>query len=204
MTAAQTDTQNCVAHNGSLIPIPGREVMVQSWYQGGVSVFDWTDPDHPKEIAFFDRGPIDANRLVGAGTWSAYWYNGVIVSSEIARGLDIYELLPSPLLSKNEIDAAKTVKMPYWNPQDQQKIVWPPSFALARAYLDQLERSKGLAADAIASARTALDTAERRSGAQRKAALTDLASKLGAASATDAAKVKTLAAAVSDLANATH
>jgi len=204
MPAAQTDTENCVAHNGSLIPIPGREVMAQSWYQGGVSVFDWTDPDHPKEIAFFDRGPIDATRLVGAGTWSAYWYNGVIVSSEIARGLDVYELLPSPLLSKNEIDAAKTVKMPYWNPQDQQKIVWPPSFALARAYLDQLERSKGLGADAIASARAALDTAEQRSGAQRKTALTDLAAKLGAASASDAAKVKTLAAAITDLANATH
>ena len=125
--------------------------MVQAWYQGGVSVFDWTDIDHPKEIAFFDRGPIDADRLVDAAArWSAYWYNGVIVSSEIARGLDIYELLPSPLISKNELDAAKTVKMASWNPQDQQKIVWPPSFALARAYLDQLERSKGLAADAIA------------------------------------------------------
>ena len=201
MPAAQTDTENCVAHNGSLIPIPGREVMVQSWYQGGVSVFDWTDVDHPKEIAFFDRGPISAERLVGAGSWSAYWYNGVIVSSEIARGLDIYELVPSPLLSKNEIEAAKTVKMAYWNPQDQQKFVWPPTFVLARAYLDQLERSKGLAADAIASARTAVDNAERRSGAQRKTALNDLASKLNAASATDTAKVKTLAAAITDLAN---
>src|SRR6476659_9239817 len=152
--------------------------MVQSWYQGGVSVFDWTDPDHPKEIAFFDRGPISADRLVGAGSWSAYWYNGVIVSSEIARGLDIYELLPSPLLSKNEIEAAKTVKLSSWNPQDQQKFTWPPSFVVARAYLDQLERSKGLAADAIASARTALNNAEQRSGAQRKSALTDLATKL--------------------------
>ena len=183
MPAAQTDTENCVAHNGSLIPIPGREVMVQSWYQGGVSVFDWTDPDHPKEIAFFDRGPISAERLVGAGSWSAYWYNGVIVSSEIARGLDIYELLPSPLVSKNELDAAKTVKQTYWNPQDQQKIVWPPSFALARAYLDQLERSKGLPADTIASARTALANAERRSGSQRKTALTQLATQINGAAA---------------------
>jgi hypothetical protein len=206
MPAAQTDTENCVAHNGSLIPIPGREVMVQSWYQGGVSVFDWTDPDHPKEIAFFDRGPISAERLVGAGSWSAYWYNGVIVSSEIARGLDIYELLPSPLVSKNELDAAKTVKMAYWNPQDQQKIVWPPSFALARAYLDQLERSKGLSADAIASARTALANAERRSGSQRKTALTQLATQINgaAAGASDAAKVKALSSALTDLANATH
>jgi hypothetical protein len=195
-----------VAHNGSLIPVPGRDVMVQAWYQGGVSVFDWTDADHPKEIAFFDRGPISAERLVGAGSWSAYWYNGVIVSSEIARGLDIYELLPSPLVSKNELDAAKTVKMAYWNPQDQQKIVWPPSFALARAYLDQLERSKGLSADAISSARTALTNAERRNGAQRKTALTQLASQIGGASgsSSDAAKVKMLSSAITDLANATH
>jgi hypothetical protein len=96
------------------------------------------------------------------GSWSAYWYNGLIVSSEIARGLDVYELLPSPLLSANEIAAAKTVKLTYWNTQEQQKIVWPPSFALARAYLDQLERSKGLGADAIAATRTALTAAEAR------------------------------------------
>ena len=144
MPAAQTATENCVAHNGSLIPIPGRDVMVQAWYQGGISVFDWTDVEHPKEIAFFDRGPIDATRLVSGGSWSAYWYNGVIVSSEIARGLDIYELVPSGLITQNEIDAAKTVHFDYLNAQDQQKFVWPPSFALARAYLDQLERSKGL------------------------------------------------------------
>ena len=111
MPAPQTRQENCVAHNGSLIPIPGREIMVQAWYQGGVSIFDWTDVDHPKEIAYFDRGPIDATRLVGAGSWSAYWYNGVIVSSEIARGLDIYELVPSALITENEIAAAKTVKV---------------------------------------------------------------------------------------------
>ena len=144
MPAAQTRQENCVAHNGSLIPIPGREVMVQAWYQGGVSIFDWTDVAHPKEIAYFDRGPIDSTRLVTGGAWSAYWYNGVIVSSEIARGLDIYELVPSGLISENEIAAAKTVKVNYWNTQDQQRFVWPPSFALARAYVDQLERSKGL------------------------------------------------------------
>jgi hypothetical protein len=204
MPAAQTEQENCVAHNGSLIPIPGRDVMVQSWYQGGVSIFDWTDVDHPKEIAYFDRGPINAARMVSGGTWSAYWYNGIIVSSEIARGLDIYELVPSPLISQNEIDAAKTVHFDYWNTQDQQKFVWPPSFALARAYLDQLERSKGLGADAIASARTALATAEKRSGAQRKTALTELASTLDAAAgaAGDQTKVHALSAAVTDLANA--
>jgi hypothetical protein len=203
MPAAQTRQENCVAHNGSLIPIPGREVMVQAWYQGGVSIFDWTDVAQPKEIAYFDRGPIDSTRLVTGGAWSAYWYNGVIVSSEIARGLDIYELVPSGLISENEIAAAKTVKVNYWNTQDQQRFVWPPSFALARAYVDQLERSKGLAADAIASARTALGNAERKSGAQRKTALTDLAAQLNtaAASAGDQAKVRTLGTAVTDLAN---
>src|SRR5262252_3205263 len=95
MPAAQTNQENCVAHNGSLIPIPGREVMVQGWYQGGISVFDWTDPAHAREIAYFDRGPLDAGRLVSGGSWSVYWYNGLVVSSEIARGLDIFELLPS-------------------------------------------------------------------------------------------------------------
>jgi hypothetical protein len=203
MPAAQTRQENCVAHNGSLIPIPGREVMVQAWYQGGVSIFDWTDVGHPKEIAYFDRGPIDSTRLVTGGAWSAYWYNGVIVSSEIARGLDIYELVPSGLISENEIAAAKTVKVNYWNTQDQQRFVWPPSFALARAYVDQLERSKSLATDAIASARTALGNAERKSGAQRKTALTELAAQLNtaAASAGDQAKLRTLATAVTDLAN---
>jgi hypothetical protein len=202
MPAAQTEQENCVAHNGSLIPIPGREVMVQSWYQGGVSIFDWTDVDHPKEIAFYDRGPISAERMIGGGTWSAYWYNGVIVSSEIARGLDIYELVPNGLVTQNEIDAAKTVKVAYWNTQDQQKFVWPPSFALARAYLDQLERSKGLSAAAIASARTGLANAEKANGARRKTALTQLASTLDAAgsSSSDAAKVHLLHDAIADLA----
>jgi len=206
LPAPQTSQENCVAHNGSLIPIPGRDVMVQAFYQGGLTVFDWTDVSHPKEIAFFDRGPVDATRLVMGGSWSAYWYNGLIYSSEIARGLDVYELVPSPLLSANEIAAAKTVKMTHWNVQDQQKFVWPPSFAMARAYLDQLERSKGLAAATITSARTALQTAERRTGAQRKTALTQLASQLtiAAPGAGEPEKVKTLASAVTDLANETR
>jgi hypothetical protein len=204
LPAAQTPQENCVAHNGSLVPIPGREIMVQSWYQGGLSVFDWTDVDHPREIAYFDRGPVDATRLAGGGSWSAYWYNGIIVSSEIARGLDVYELVPSGLITEDELAAAKTVKMPYWNTQDQQRFVWPPSFALARAYLDQLTRSNGLGSDTITAARTTLADAERRSGAQRKAALTELASQLNAtaAAARDQTKVRTLATAVTDLANA--
>jgi hypothetical protein len=204
MPAAQTNQENCVAHNGSLIPIPGRDVMVQAFYQGGITVFDWTDVSHPKEIAFFDRGPIDANRMVMGGSWSAYWYNGVIVSSEIARGLDIYELLPSGLITQNELDAAKTVHFDSYNTQDQRKFVWPPSFALAKAYLDQLERSNGLAAARIQAIRTALDAAERARGQQRRTALTQLAVQLNSdlPGAADQAKVKLLSAAVSDLAKA--
>jgi hypothetical protein len=202
--AAQTPQENCVAHNGSLIPIPGRDVMVQGWYQGGISVFDWTDPANPVEIAYFDRGPADANRLIPAGSWSAYWYNGVIVSSEIARGLDIFELVPSAHISANEIAAAKTVKFEYKNTQGQPQIVFPPSFALARAYLDQLERTKGMDAGRIAEAREALATAERSSGADRKTALTALAARLNgdAGRAGDQPRTRMLAQAIAELATA--
>jgi hypothetical protein len=204
MPAPQTSFENCVAHNGSLIPIPGREVMIQSWYQGGVSMFDWTDVEHAKEIAYFDRGPNDGTRLLDGGTWSAYWYNGYIYSSEIKRGLDVFEVLPSGLITQNELDAAKTVTFAFLNVQDQQKFVWPPSFALARAYVDQLERSKGVTTARIAAFRLALTTAEKQSGADRKATLSAFATQLNseAALAADGAKVKVLAAAVSDLANA--
>ncbi len=123
--AAQTALENCVAHNGSLIPIPGRDVMVQAWYQGGISVFDWTDAAKPVEIAYFDRGPVDSTRFTMGGSWSVYWYNGVIVSSEIARGLDIFELVPSAYLTQNEIDAAKTVRFDQFNAQNQPKFTWP-------------------------------------------------------------------------------
>jgi hypothetical protein len=167
-------------------------------------VFDWTDIDHPQEIAFYDRGPVDATRMAMGGSWSAYWYNGVIVSSEIARGLDIYDLLPSGLITENELAAAKSVRMAFWNTQDQQKLVWAPSFALARSYLDQLARSNGLGSDVIATARTSLDAAERRSGSQRKTALTGLAARLTTATATarDQTKARLLSAAVTELANA--
>ncbi|HEX5726477.1 MAG TPA: hypothetical protein VFX98_13470 [Longimicrobiaceae bacterium] len=202
LPAAQTAQENCVAHNGSLIPIPGRDVMVQAWYQGGVSVFDWTDSRRPKEIAFFDRGPADSTRLAGGGSWSAYWYNGVIVSSEISRGLDILELKPSEFLSQNEIDAARSVRLDYLNAQGQPKFVWPPSFALAGAYVDQLERGHGLPQARIAAVRQALASAERATGARRRTALNALATQLDrdAARADDAEKVRTLAAAVRELA----
>jgi hypothetical protein len=204
LPAAQTAQENCVAHNGSLIPIPGRDIMAQSWYQGGISVFDWTDVRHPKEIAFFDRGPVDSTRMGSGGTWSVYWYNGALVSSEISRGLDILELVPSGLLSKNEIDAAKTVHFDYLNAQGQPKFVWPASFALARAYADQLERSHGLAAGRIAAVRIALNGAEGVSGGARRDALTQLAAQIDGdvSGANDGAKVRMLAAAVRDLANA--
>jgi len=204
LPAPQTPQENCVAHNGSLIPIPGRDVMVQAWYQGGISVFDWTDAAHPKEIAFFDRGPIDSTRMVGGGSWSAYWYNGVIVSSEIARGLDIFELAPSGFISQNEIDAAKSVVFDQFNTQGQPRFVWPASFSLARAYVDQLARSNGLAAGRISAVRGSLNSAEKTSGAARRDALTQLATQLDgdARGAADAAKVRLLAGAVRDLAAA--
>ena len=198
----QTPQENCVAHNGSLVPIPGRDVMVQSWYQGGISVFDWTDPENPVEIAYHDRGPVNPDRMVMGGSWSVYWYNGVIVSSEIARGLDIFELAPSEYLSENEIAAAGTVKLDYLNAQGQPAFAWPATFALARAYVDQLERSEGLSADRIASLRGELAAAENASGATRQEALTMLSTALDgeADAAGDAAKVHMLANAVRDLA----
>ena len=197
LPAPQTSQENCVAHNGSLIPIPGRDVMVQSWYQGGISIFDWTDPSNPIEIAYHDRGPVNADRMASGGSWSVYWYNGAIVSSEIARGLDIFELMPSEFISENEIAAANTVVLDYLNAQGQPAFVWPASFALARAYVDQLERSNGLSGSRIASVRQALADAENASGSARQETLTNLASEL---SGETGAKVQMLADAVEALA----
>jgi hypothetical protein len=160
LPAAQGDTENCVAHNGSLIPIPGRDVEVQAWYQGGVSVMDFTDPANPFEIAYFDRGPIDPKMLVLGGEWSAYWYNGYIYGSEIARGLDVFQLTPSKFLTQNEIDAAKTVQVAELNVQDQQKLEWPAKLVVAKAYLDQLSRSQALSESQIAELQTAIQSAD--------------------------------------------
>jgi hypothetical protein len=160
LPAAQADTANCVAHNGSLIPVPGRDIEVQAWYQGGVSVVDFTDAAKPFEIAYFDRGPIDPKMLVLGGEWSAYWYNGSIYGSEIARGLDVFELTPSKFLTQNEIDAAKAVRVSELNVQNQQKIAWPAQLVVAKAYLDQLERSQALPANRIAELRKAIQSAE--------------------------------------------
>jgi len=194
MPAPQTSNENCVAHNGNLIPIPGRDVMVQSWYQGGISVFDWTDAKNPIEIAYHDRGPSDSTRMGPGGSWSVYWYNGVIVSSEIARGLDIFELVPSAYISQNELDAAKTIKFDYLNTQGQPKYVWPATPALAKAYLDQLERSKSLSSSQISAARKAID-------ANDKAAMNKMATDLaGAAKGADAARVTKLSNTLKELA----
>ncbi|HXN17243.1 MAG TPA: hypothetical protein VN875_02825 [Candidatus Binatus sp.] len=160
LPAAQSDTENCVAHNGSLVPVPGRDIEVQAWYQGGISVMDFTDAAHPFEIAYFDRGPIDPKTLILGGDWSAYWYNGNIYGSEIARGLDVFELTPTKFLTQNEIDAAKTVRVSELNVQDQQKIDWPAQLVIAKAYVDQLERSQALPAERIATLRAAIDAAE--------------------------------------------
>ena len=152
-------------------------------------------------MAYFDRGPVDSTQMVMGGSWSVYWYNGSIVSSEIARGMDVAELVPSPYLTQNELDAAKSVRWTYLNAQGQPKIEWPPTFALARAFVDQLERKKCLAAARIAEVRQSLSSAERAPGGQRSAQLSALASQLDsdARGSCDAPKVQMLKKAVTDL-----
>ncbi|NEZ04304.1 DUF305 domain-containing protein [Wenzhouxiangella sp. XN201] len=145
MPAPQTEQENCVAHNGSIIPVPGRDLFAQAWYQGGLSVVDFTDSNDPFEIAFFDRGPIDGDDLVMGGYWSTYWYNGLIYGTEIARGLDVFALKPSEHLSENEIAAAKLANGgDLFNPQTQTRLSWPNEPVVARAYSDQLARDGAL------------------------------------------------------------
>ncbi len=160
LPAAQSDTENCVAHNGSLVPVPGRDIEVQAWYQGGISIMDFSDPAKPFEIAYFDRGPIDPKMLILGGDWSAYWYNGNIYASEIARGLDVFELTPTKFLTQNEIDAAKAVRVNELNVQNQQKIEWPAQLVVAKAYVDQLSRSQALPTDKITALQKAIQSAE--------------------------------------------
>jgi hypothetical protein len=202
----QTEQENCVAHNGSLIPVPGRDIMVQGWYQGGISVFDFTDPAKPFEIAFFDRGPIDSKQLITGGHWSAYWYNGHIYASEIVRGLDVLTLKPSEHLSRDEIDAALQVSSQDFNAQQQPRFTWPASPAVARAYLDQLTRIKGIPADRAAAVKAALDRAGRQgrvdaSAAEQLAMLaTQLESDAASATGQDATQMRALASTMKDLA----
>jgi len=215
---AQSAQENCVSHNGGLVPVPGRDIMVQGWYQGGVDVIDFTDPDHPFEIAFFDRGPADLPEPAGeataaisrsrgtiGGSWGAYYWNGLVYSSELARGLDILELLPTDKLSANELAAAKLVHLEQYNPQSQPKIVWPAAFPVVRSYLDQLNRNDGLAAARRTAIASALDAAEKQSGSARKSALTKLASQVDGdvKGAKDQKRVAAMAQAIKDLAAAT-
>lgn len=213
---AQAANENCVSHNGGLVPVPGRDIMVQGWYQGGISVIDFTDPDHQVELAYFDRGAIDAPlpadsaaaaqaRRAGStigGSWGAYYWNGLIYSSELDRGLDILELLPSDKLSANELAAAKLVQMNEYNPQAQPLITWPAAFPVVRSYLDQLTRGEGLSSARTTAIGTALDAAEAATGAKRRATLTALAAAVDrdAAGAKDPARVKAMAAAIRSLA----
>jgi len=237
LPSAQTAQENCVSHNGSLVPVPGRDIMVQGWYQGGVDVIDFTDPDRQFEIAYFDRGPVDpppppvapgdtvsARNIPGrdstapsvqvvnrrrpttGGSWGAYWYNGLIYSSEMARGLDILELLPSEHLSANEIAAAKLVQWEEFNPQSQPKIVWPAAFPVVRSYLDQLVRNNGLAAARTTAISNTLAAAERQTGTARAGVLRSLAAQVHADAngARDAARVHAMAAAIEALAAASR
>jgi hypothetical protein len=203
LPAPQTAQENCVAHNGSLIPVPGRDIMVQAWYQGGVSVFDFTDPDHPYEIAYFDRGPLSATQLALGGFWSAYWYNGHIYGSEIARGFDVFSLVPSAHLSEDEIAAAKLARVDAANPQLQTRITWPANFVVARAYVDGLARQDPLRAEWAASVRATLARAERQQGAARRATLMELSTALDKDAATGpaAARVRALYTTVHDMAH---
>ena len=216
--AAQAAEENCVSHNGGLIPVPGRDIMVQGWYQGGVSVMEFTDPDNPRELAYFDRGSIDrpaadsaasrpgarGSRTIG-GSWGAYWWNGLIYSSELDRGLDILELMPSDQLSANELAAAKLVRFEQYNPQSQPRITWPAAFPVVRAYLDQLVRGNGLAPERTAAIASALDAAEKQTGGARRSALEALARQVNqdAGRASDKERVRAMAAAIRELAAST-
>lgn len=216
---AQTAQENCVSHNGGLVPVPGRDIMVQGWYQGGVDVIDFTDPDHPFEIAFFDRGPADLppaagdsataiNRQRGTigGSWGAYYWNGYVYSSELARGFDVYELMPSDQLSANELAAAKLVRMAEYNPQSQPRVVWPAAFPVVRSYLDQLGRNDGLSAARRTAIAKALDASEKQNGAARRASLTTLASQVDrdVRGAKDGTRVRAMSQAIKDLAAASR
>jgi hypothetical protein len=211
MPAPQTEQENCVAHNGSIIPVPGRDIMVQGWYQGGVSVFDFTDSAKPVEIAFFDRGPLDARQLITGGYWSTYWYNGNIYGAEIARGIDVFRLRPSQHLTQSEIAAASLVHATEFNAQQQTRITWPASSVVARAYVDQLRRTgrfRPAQADAVRSALDRVDalrTGRERNAAAQLERLDALAGELerdaAAASGREAERLRSLAATLKGLAD---
>jgi hypothetical protein len=167
-----------------------------------VSVFDFTDSARPVEIAFFDRGPLDASQLFTGGYWSTYWYNGHVYGSEIARGLDVFKLTPSEFLTQNEIDAAALVRPGVFNAQQQMRVTWPASAVVAKAYLDQLTRSKVIAAERAAAVKAAIERAGRTRGNDRpaqpvveqiKKVTGQLEADAAAASGRDAARLRALA-----------
>jgi uncharacterized protein (DUF305 family) len=211
LSAPQSEYENCVAHNGALVPVPGRDIMVQAWYQGGLSVFDFTDSARPVEIAFFDRGPVDATQLVMGGHWSAYWYKGYIYGTEIARGLDVLRLSASEHLSQNEIDAASLISPEFVNPQHQRRITWPASAVVARAYVDQLVRSQSLPPEKAAALTLVLEEAEQgladgnpddgRISKQLGVLATELENALAAATGRDQARLQALAETMRGMAN---
>ena len=224
LPSAQAAEENCVSHNGGIIPVPGRDLYVQGWYQGGVNIMDFTNPDTAIEIGYFDRGSINPPKLIDGpqpapgtpevrgggntigGSWGAYYWNGLIFSSELDRGMDILELTPSAQLSANEIAAAKLVRFDEYNPQSQPKMTWPPAFVVVRSYLDQLVRNGGLASARTAAISSALDMAEMKTGAARATALNALAQQVDrdVAGARDGARVRTMAGEIRRLAAASR
>ncbi len=208
----QTEMENCVAHNGSLIPVPGRDIFVQAWYQGGLSMLDFTDASNPIEIGFFDRGPLSDTVMHTGGYWSTYWNNGHIYGAEISRGIDVFRLTPSEFLSQNEIDAAGLVQVEAFNAQMQPRFVWPASVVVARAYMDQLERGRGIQprlaervtdvlerADMTESAAVGAELEEVASSLEENAAMVDMGDQLG-----DARRQRLLATTLRDLAATMH
>ncbi len=171
MPAVQTVNENCVAHNSSVIPVPNRDIYVQAWYQGGVSVVDFTDIANPVEIAFFDRGPINSpfpipdptnpNRINLGGLWSTYWYNGYIYGTEIARGFDTFGLVANAQLTANEIEAASEIQLDQFNSQLMSELVAAPSFAVVLANLDQVVRAGDIDTKTADKVRQAVDKAEK-------------------------------------------
>ena len=224
LPSAQAAEENCVSHNGGIIPVPGRDLYVQGWYQGGVNIMDFTNPDTAIEIGYFDRGSINPPKLIDGpqppagtpevrgggntigGSWGAYYWNGLIISSELDRGMDILELTPSAQLSANEIAAAKLVRFVDYNPQSQPKMTWPAAFVVVRSYLDQLVRNGGLSSERTASISSALDVAERKTGAARATALNALAQQVDrdVAGARDGARVRSMVSEIRRLAAASR
>ena len=156
----QSAQENCVAHNGNLIPVPNRDIMVQAWYQGGTSVYDFTDSSNPVEIAYFDYAPNHPTSMQSGGFWSTYWHNGFMYGNEIARGFDSFDIQPNELLTANELAVAKSVQFDEANAQHQWELTWDVTFTYGRAHTDQLARDGAITEGLEGKIRNALDKAE--------------------------------------------